>query len=160
MTLETLTLTLVGAGDSGEDLDYEFGVLGGVDSTQTKDAFSIAVPGTAPEDNILIGIQGMQGDLTVNWRPYNDGSDWSNGTASAVAAFDGSTVTTLAEQYEWLNDVIHAPDFDAEWRLTHGTGPLFDNDEVFLERVDFPLLQQDSPKWVEASVTLRRGGSV
>ena len=160
MSREQLTLTLQGGGDSGEDLEYQMTVLVGVDSTQTKDAFSISSPGTRPSDNILLGIQGMQGDLTPRFFAHDDGTDKSNGTASSVSAFGSSTVVTLEEQYEWLNRYIHAADFDAQWQLTHDTGGFFDNEEVFVERVNFPVLQQDSPKWVEVSLSLRRGGSI
>jgi len=160
MTREQLTLTLQGGGDSGQDLEYQMTVLVGVDSTQTKDAFSIAPPGTRPSDNILLGIQGMQGDLTPRFFAHDDGTDKSNGTASSVSAFDSSTVVTLEEQYRWVNHYIHAADFDAQWKFDHDTGGYFNDDDVFVERVNFPALQQDSPKWVEVSLSLRRGGPV
>ena len=67
---------------------------------------------------------------------------------------------TLAEQRRWLEDVIHAPDFDAAWELDHDTGDEFDAQEVFVEDVDVPCLQQNSPKWVESRIDLRRGGSI
>ena len=36
MSLETLTLTYLGGGDDGEDLEYTMSVLDGVDNRQTK----------------------------------------------------------------------------------------------------------------------------
>lgn len=158
--LETLTLTLLDAGDAGEDLEYQLAVLVGVENRQRKDALSIAPPGQAAADNILLGIQGMQADRTATWFVHDDGSDKSNGTAAAVASFPFDTVVSIAEQRRWLEDVIHAPDFDAKWELNHDTGDHFDNQEVFLESLDIPALQQSSPKWVEARMDLRRGSSI
>lgn len=160
MSLETLTLTYLGGGDAGEDLEYTMSVLVGVENSQTKNAFSISPPGQAAADNILLGIQGMQADRTAKFHVHDDGTDKANGTASAVAAFPSDTVVTLAEQRRWLEEVIHAPDFDAQWTLNHDTGAEFNDQEVFIENVDVPCLQQDSPKWVEARIDLRRGGSI
>jgi len=158
--LETLTLTLEGGGDSGEDLEYTMSVLVGVDNTQTKDALSIAPPGQSAAQNILLGIQGQQADRTATWFVHDDGTDKSNGTAGFVSSFPFSTVETIAEQRRWLEDVIHAPDFDASWTLNHDGGDHFDNQTVFVERINVPSLQQDSPKWVEARMDLRRGQSI
>jgi len=158
--LETLTLTLLGAGDAGEDLEYTMSVLVGVDNRQTKDALSIAPPGQSAAQNILLGIQGQQADRTATWYVHDDGTDKSNGTASAVSSFFVDSVESIAEQRRWLEDVIHAPDFDAQWELNHDGGDHFDSQSVFLERIDIPALQQSSPKWVEARMDLRRGSSI
>ena len=160
MSLETLTLTYLDGGDDGEDLEYQISVLDGVDNRQTKNAFSVSPPGQPASNNLLLGIQGMQADRTVTFYVHDDGSDKSNGTASAVADFFADEVVTLAEQRRWLEDVIQAPDFDAAWELDHDTGDEFDAQEVFVEDVDVPCLQQNSPKWVEARIDLRRGGSI
>ena len=160
MSLETLTLTYLGGGDDGEDLEYQISVLDGVDNRQTKSAFSISPPGQPASNNLLLGIQGMQADRTVRFYVHDDDTDKSNGTASAVSDFFANEVVTLAEQRRWLEDVIHAPDFDAAWELDHDTGDEFDAQEVFVEDLDVPCLQQNSPKWVEASMSLRRGSSL
>ena len=144
---------------TSEGYQYEIYPLRGIDETQTKDAVSIAPPGRSPGENILLGIQGMQGDLTVNFALHDDGTDKANGTAP-TDVFANDTVVTIGEQREWLLDYIHAPDFDASWTLTHTTGDILDGLEVFIERPDIAYLQQDSPKWTEASITLRRGSSV
>lgn len=160
MSLETLTLTLIGGGDSDEDLEYTLAVLSGVDNRQTKNALSISPPGAPPRENVLLGIKGQEADRTISFYVHDDGSDKANGTASAVSAFSSSTVETLAEQRRWLERYIHAPDFDAEWRLNHDTGDEYDNQEVFVERVEIPALQQDNPRWVEGRITLREGRSI
>lgn len=138
---------------------YDMYPLRGIDESQTKDAVSIAPPGQSPGENVLLGIQGMQGDLTVNFALHDDGTDKSNGTAP-LGVFDNDTVVTIAEQVEWLRDYIHAPDFDAQWTVTHTTGSLLDGMEVFVENVDVSYLQQESPRWTDASIRLRRGSSV
>ena len=160
MSLETLTITYIDGGDGGEDLEYTMGVISGVDNRQEKPAFSIAPPGRAPSGNILLGIQGQQADRTPTWFVHDDGTDKSNGTAAFVSSFPSDTVVTLAEQRRWVEDVIHAPDFDARWTLDHDTGDEFDDEDVFIENVNIPCLQQNSPKWVEATMSLRRGSSL
>jgi len=160
LNLETLTLAYEGGGDSGEDLEYTMSVLVGVDNRQEKPAFSIAPPGQPASGNILLGIQGQQADRTATFHVHDNGEDKSNGTAAAVEAFDSDTVVSLAEQRRWLEDVIHAADFDATWTLDHDTGDEFNSQEVFIETVDVPCLQQNSPKWVEARIDLRRGSSL
>jgi len=47
----------------------------------------------------------------------------------------------------------------ASWTLTHDTGAAFDDDTVFVEEIDIPTLQRESPKWYQSSVRLRRGRS-
>ena len=138
---------------------YDIYPLRGIDESQSKDAVSIAPPGQPPGENILLGIQGMQGDLTVNFALHDDGTDKANGTAPA-GVFANDTVVTVAEQREWLLDYVHAPDFDATWTLTHLTGDILDGLEVFVENPDVSYLQQESPKWTDASIRLRRGSSV
>jgi len=92
-----------------------------------------------------------------NWTLH--GTDKANGTAPA-GVFANDTVVTIAEQREWLLDYIHARDFSATWTLTHLTGDILNGLEVFLERPEIAYLQQDSPKWTDASIRLRRGSSI
>lgn len=139
--------------------DYDIYPLRGVDEQQTKDALSISPPGRAASENILLGLKGQEADLTIRFVLHDDGTDKANGTAP-TGEYDSDTVVTIAEQRDYLRRFIHAPAFDVEWTLTHLTGAEFDGDTVFLERLDIPTLEQDSPKWHEASIGLRRGGSV
>ena len=147
MPLEELTLTLNGA------QSYRISMIQTIDLRSTKDAFSIAPPGLAASENILLGISGMNADITVRFRIHDDGTDKADGTAE-------STVTTIEEQIEYIEDVIHDPGFDAGWELDHLTGNAFDSDEVFLEEFSTAVLDRESPKWRDATLTLRRGGSI
>lgn len=153
MALETLTLTLAGDG-----YEYTFVPLAGVSESQRKDAVSIAPPGRPASENILLGLSGMQGEITINFAIHDDGTDRANGTAPA-GEFTNDTVVTLEEQRRWLREFIHDPGFEASWSLTHDTGAAFDGDAVFVEEIDIPTLQRESPKWYRASVRLRRGSS-
>lgn len=152
--LEKVRLELTNTG-----YQYEIYPLRGIDDTQRKNAVSIAPPGQAAQDNILLGIQGMEADLSVNFALHDDGTDKANGTAP-LGQFTDDTVVTIAEQRRWLKQFIHAPDFDAAWTLTHTTGTYFSGLEVFVERVNVPILQQDSPKWTSATIDLREGSSL
>lgn len=151
---DSLTIT-----QTNDTYEYTMSPIGGVDESSEKPAFSIAPPGQAAKNNILLGIQGMQGNIRIQFFLHDDGTDKANGTAP-TGVFADDTVVTIAEQREWLREYIHDPAFDTEWTLTHDTGDEFDGDTVFLESMDIPTLQQDSPKWHEASMRLRRGGSV
>lgn len=152
MALETLTIT-----QTTDNYEYTMAVLQGVDESQEKPAFSIAPPGQSASNNILLGIQGQQGDIRITFYLHDDGTDKANGTAP-TGVFTNDTVVTIAEQREWLREYIHAPPFETDWTLNHDTGDEFSGDTVFLENMDIPTLQQDSPNWTEATLQLRRGG--
>lgn len=152
-TLERLTLTL-----TTKSYEYEITNIIQVGTSQEKPQLSISVPGTPPSGNILIGVQGMQGDLPIRFRAHDNGTDKANGTAPA-GEFADDTVVTIEEQANWLEDFMHAPEVDSEWTLTHETGNRFNGDVVTLESVDVPTLVQDSPKWHEWNLRLRRGGN-
>jgi hypothetical protein len=147
MTLEKLKLTVNGT-DS-----YVISMIETVDLRSSKDAFSIAPPGLGASENILLGISGMNADITVNFRIHDDGTDKSDGTAP-------TSITSIEDQIRWLEDTIQDPAFDAKWELDHLTGNAFDNDEVFFEELSTTPISRESPRWRQATITLRRGGSV
>lgn len=151
MTLETLTLTL-NPGEATER-QYEITMLESIDLSSTKEAFSIAPPGLPAADNILLGISGMQADLSINWSIHDDGTDKANGTHT-------ETVTTVEEQITYLEETMQSPDFAASWELNHETGAAFNDDGVFFENLDTPVISRQSPRWKNATMRLRRGQSL
>jgi len=151
MTLEKLRLTL-NPGEASE-LQYDLYPIQEVDITSRKEAFSIAPPGLSAAENILLGVSGMQADLSIRATLWDDGSDRANGTYT-------SDVTTVEEQATYLEDEIHAPDFGASWELDHLTGAAFNDDKVFVESIEPTVISQQSPKWKPIRLSLRRGGSV
>jgi len=167
--LEQLRLTL---DNSGTTRSYDISMIQTVDVNSRKDAFSIAPPGLRSSENILLGVSGMQADINVNFVAHDDGTDKSNGTAptSAVVGVDSdgndvtysfdSTVVTVEEQLLYLEHVMQAPDFGVTWELDHLTGSAFNGGQVFFENLDTPVISQSSPGWKEATIRLRRGGSV
>lgn len=161
MALETLRL------EASSGPSYDITMIDGIDDSQRKDAVSIAPPGLPPRDNILLGVSGMNADVSVGWWIHNDGTDKSNGTAANEPDFPVDTVETLNEQIVWLRDFVHAPAFDVSWTLTQIGGPraqetvlVYDNEPVFVESLDLPTIQNDSPKWLAATMGLRFGDSV
>lgn len=148
--LEKLALTLNPSGDARR---YDIYPIQSVDVSTQKDAFSISPPGLSARENILLGISGMQADITINAVAWDDGSDRASGTHT-------STVVSVEEQLAYLEDIIHDPSFSASWELDHSTGAAFNADDVFLESVDKTVLSQSSPKWKEFSLRLRRGQSI
>jgi hypothetical protein len=150
--LEQLRLKLDSNNDGTVDLTYDIYPIQTVDLTSRKESLSIAPPGLAAKDNILLGISGMQADITLQFSIWDDGSDRANGTHT-------ETVTTVQEQITYLEDDIHAPDFTATWQLDHLTGSAFNDDEVFVESIEPTVLSVDNPKWKPCRISLRRGGS-
>jgi hypothetical protein len=155
MSLEELRLKLHEDGDTGTAPDHTYDIypIQEVSISSQKSAFSIAPPGLAAADNILLGVSGMQADITIDATVWDDGSDRANGT-------NATTVTTVEEQHTYLEDTIHDPGFLAAWELDHLTGAAFDDDQVFVENVDVTPFSQSSPKWKPVSIRLRRGRSV
>jgi len=151
--LEKLRLELITQG-----YQYDIYPLREVGTSQDRPNLSISTPGTPASDNILIGIQGQQAELPINFILHDDGTDKSNGTAPA-GEFADDTVVTIMEQVRWLEDYIQAASTTAEWTIDHATGERFNNDSVAVESMDLPTLQRDSPKWHEATLRLRRGGT-
>jgi len=153
MTLEKLRLKLDQNSNGAIDQTYDIYPIDSVDIRSRKEAFSIAPPGLAASENILLGVSGMQADINVTFNAWDDGTDRANGTHT-------STVTTIEEQTTYLEDVMHDPGFLATWELDHLTGSAFNDDEVFVESVEPTIISQQSPKWKPVRMTLRRGGSV
>jgi len=153
MTLEKLRLKLDADADDTIDNTYDIYPLQTVDIQSRKEAFSIAPPGLAANDNILLGVSGMQADITIQGQIWDDGTDRANGTAA-------SAVTTVEEQATYLEDTMHAPDFAASWQLDHLTGSAFNDDEVFVENIEVTPISRSAPKWKPLRLRLRRGGSV
>lgn len=151
--LETLRLKLDADGDGTYEREYDIYPIDSVDLSSTKDAFSIAPPGLAASENILLGVSGMNADISISATVWDDGSDRANGTHS-------STVVSVQEQIQYLEDVMHDPSFTATWALEHTTGAAFNDDEVFVESIDLTPISNASPKWKPLSIRLRRGGSV
>ena len=151
MALEQLTLTNVTDGH-----EYQMYPVTEAPETRDKPAFSVSPPGQSPDNNILLGIQGMQSDIRLQFAIWDDGTDRANGTYS-------STVVTLAEQIRYLRDVMHAPTFSVEWTLDHTPGDQFDSKvydaaPVYIERMELPTLSVSDRNWKNATMTLRRGG--
>jgi hypothetical protein len=151
--LEKLRLSLNPGATDGSTRTYDIYPISTVDISTTKDAFSIAPPGLSARENILLGISGMQADISITATAWDDGTDRANGSHTA-------TVTTVEEQLAYLEDDVHAPDFGASWELDHLTGSAINDAEVFLESVDKTVISQGSPKWKEFTLRLRRGQSI
>jgi hypothetical protein len=153
--LEKLRLKLDSDGDGTIERTYDIYPIQSVDISSTKEAFSIAPPGLAARENILLGISGMQADITISAQTWEDpsGTDRANGTHT-------SSVVTTGEQNAYLEKTMHAPDFSAAWQLDHLTGDAFNDDPVFFEGVDLNPIDRQTPKWDEISIRLRRGQSI
>lgn len=172
MALETHTLSL---NPNGTTREYTISMIQSIDENSRKEALSIAPPGLSPHRNILLGVSGMQADISIEFRAHDDGTDKSNGTAptdpvridtdaagnAVTYDFDG-TVVTVEDQLLYLTHVMHEESFTAKWELNHdgAFNYKFNTSAVFLEEVDVRKTDQSSPLWKPVTLRLRRGGSV
>jgi len=156
MTLEKLELQLDRDNDDNIDLKYQIYPIQSVDIRSRKEAFSISPPGLQSSDNILLGVNGMQADIEIQARLWNNGEDRADGSYT-------SSVVTIEEQIEYLEDEIHDSSFSAAWRLDHLTGSAFngtEEDEVFVEAIEPTVFSVDEQGFKPVRFTLRRGQSV
>jgi len=155
MTLEKLELQLDRDNDDDIDIDLKYQIypIQSVDIRSRKEAFSISPPGLQSSDNILLGVNGMQADIEIQARLWNNGEDRADGSYT-------SSVVTIEEQIEYLEDEIHDPSFSAAWRLDHLTGTAFNDDEVFVEAIEPTVFSVDEQGFKPVRFTLRRGQSV
>lgn len=150
--LEILTLT-----EQGTGYEYAMYPVTEVDERQEKPAFSVSPPGLSARQNILLGLQGQQATIDLQFAIWDDGVDRANSTYS-------SSVITVAEQINYLRDEIHQPTFTANWTLDHTTGgqfdsKVYDSDNVYVESMQLPTISEGNPLWKPATITLRRGSS-
>jgi hypothetical protein len=148
-TLEKLRLKLDEDGDDRVEHTYDIYPIQEVTINSRKNAFSIAPPGLAASENILLGVSGMEADIQIQATVWDDGSDRSG----------GENIVSVEEQITYLEDTMHAPDFLASWELDHLTGAAFNDDEVFVESIEPTVLSATERKWKSVRIGLRRGGS-
>lgn len=143
----------------------------------SKDSTSMALPGSDYRKNILMGLSGMESNITINFYIHDDGTDKSDGTledgdcSQMYSEGDGDDdtdhnfwhdsdgdgnydyeVVTVEEQMHYLRRVIFDPGFTATWELNCPDDEWeglkpFDNLEVFVSNVDYSWMNRDSPKW-------------
>lgn len=128
-----------------------------VDENQEKPAISIAPPGASARDNFLVGVQGQNADIPLEFAIWDDGSDRANGTHD-------TTVTTVGEQINYLRDEMHDPSLTVPFQLTHTPAGQFservyDQDDVYFEKFDVKTISATERKWKPATIRLRRGRS-
>jgi len=140
----------------------------------SKDAMSIALPGADYRDNILMGMSGMESDVSLNCFVHKDGTDRADGTFTNTDCAQGDNFTedsgnykvvTVQEQLQYLRRVMFDPGFDATWMIdtpdvASGDIKPFDNIEVFVEGMDISWMNTDSPSWRVIRVDLRVGSGI
>jgi len=156
MALEKLKLILNPSGTTREYLIYP---IENVKKNQEKPSMSIALPGQAFYENIMMGLSGQTAELSIDFKIWNDGTDRANGTAP-LGVFTNDTVITLEDQITYIEEYMHDPSFSCTWKLDHITGDRFDNREVFFGKFDTPILSRESPKWLNVRMDLTVGKSI
>lgn len=150
MALEKFKLTL---NPNSDDYQYLIYPIIDVRQNMSKDAVSIALPGQSARNNILMGLSGMESEITINFYIHDDGTDRANGSYS-------DEIKSLSDQVDYLLYTIYDSDFDSAWELDDVNGDLYDSEDVYLDEIDIPVLPQDSPKWLEARMRLIIGESI
>lgn len=138
---------------SGDNYQYYMYPISSVDYTQEKPTTSISLPGQGYKDNVLMGVEGMSADITIQWYIHDDGNDKADGSYT-------STIVSIKEQLDYLRDTILAESFTASWELDDVNGSRFNSLEVAINNINPPIYQNDSPKWLQARMDLTVGGTV
>lgn len=150
MIYMTMTITL---NPSTDNYEYEIKNIQKVNHKQEKPAMNISLPGQGYRDAILMGIEGQTADISIEFMIKNDGTDKANGTYS-------STVTTIDEQMDYIEDVIHDSDFTSTWQLNDNTNNRYDNEEVFIENIDIEKYKNHPSKWYSCRIDLIIGKTI
>lgn len=139
-----------------DNYQYIISQIQSIDTREEKPATSITPPGQDYKNNILMGMSGQTMNITINHRIHN-GNNSSNEAVDKANGTYTSTVVTIDEQIEYLQDVIHDASFDAEWELTGGR---FTNLPVYVENVDVSIEERTSPRWRSCRIELITGEAI
>lgn len=128
-----------------------------VDTRQSKSAMSIALPGQSPTANILMGVSGMEREISVQAFLWDDGEDRAPGYIDDII--------TVEDQMEYLQDTVHDEDFSAGWEITlyseYDTETfLLDGVSVHIENIDFTICSIDGPKWLGCRIDMIVGETI
>jgi len=118
---------------------FVFDAVAPVDRARSQPTADFSLFNQGSTDTSRIRFGGQQEQMRFTFALYNDGTDRSSGTG-AGSTF-GSTVITVAQQIQYLFDVIFDKEFDSTWTLTDNTGRfLASSVTVFVEdlRVNNP----------------------
>ena len=159
-SLDKIKLTL---NPSSDNYQYIITMIDEVRDNLEQSATTFTIPGETYRNNALLGVNGQESIIEVFWRLHNDGeTDYANSENSGY----GSPVNTIREQILYLKDTIHDPSFSSKWTIVDSAGIYGDYSdpatglEVYLESVNIPTFQRNSPKWRECSMTLVVGDLV
>lgn len=123
---------------------------------QDKPSFSISMPGEDARNNVLMGVEGMGNDITVDFYLWNDGNDRANGTHT-------STVKTLQEQMDYLMDTFHDPSFETGWTLSQFQSynvPQWPSNSYDGHIESLRPAPNTSPKWIPMTLQFTVGSTV
>lgn len=134
----------------GDERRFICDMIQDVPQTISKDAISMAMPGADYRKNILMGLSGMESDISINFYVQDDGTDRADGTLQSgdcdqmISGTDGQNfwhdgewkVITVPEQLHYLRRVIFDPSFDGKWELTNpGAGDLTNWDQYDFKEI-------------------------
>jgi len=113
---------------------------------------SIPLINTSSKDNILFRFMGQEEEVSIEFAIFDDDTDVSNGTHE-------STVKTVAQQIQYLKDVIFSAEYDTYWTLwdTHDlVYPSSSSVTCVITNLETPL-KQGSNTVVVGRLTVKRG---
>lgn len=163
MSLDELRIT--SNPNSSPTYTYIIGMVDEVTDTLEKPATTFTLPGESYKNNQLMGISGMENEIKIYWRMYNDGStDYSNGTYTNASY--GTTINTIVEQVDWFKNYVYGENFSDTWYLTDSKeiyGPTTTPSsglECHITNLDIPTYSNESPKWRDCMITVTVGKMV
>jgi len=128
---------------------------------------SMPRPGEPAEKNILLAFQGEEGEVTLNFWLYNDGTDRADGTAPQDGTYsdtdgDGTEdVVSIMEQRHFLEYYVKRAEIDATYTLYDTNDAIMyeDSRDVYLEEVNF-IKENQEPLRLRAEARLKVGQGV
>lgn len=119
---------------------------------KSQPATTVNLVQTPPASTVLFRFTGQLEEVAFTFAIFNDGVDVSDGT-------NPTPIITVAQQIQYLKDVIYTYEFDRTWALWDSTGlvyPIGDAIVGVIEDVDFDLVK-GSQSIVTGHLIFKRG---
>lgn len=107
--------------------EFVFKACSPVSRTKVQPTLDLGFFSQNGQQTSRIRFASQKESVTFSFALYNVGDDRSNGTG-AGSEF-GSTVVTVAQQIQYLFDIIYSADIKASWLITDNNGRFFEDTE-------------------------------
>ena len=130
---------------------YTMYPINSIDDSLEKPTISMSLPGTSYSENPLMGLEGQESSITVDFTIWDNGEDRGS----------GNNIISVSDQLDYLKNTIFEPDFDAKWELSlyyledepdehaNRNYRLYEKEQVLIDSHNLPVVTETSFKWIE-----------